>query len=170
MNDERYIEVKSEESGGTEAVVDRQSTQSQTDTSVPDYAYGRNQEPLDGPIAVRGLTAGGGSYYATATSVAATGDLTITGCPFAPTYARVTATRGYTTPSISIGCATANPGSIIGIASGNSVSSNSYLVIVRDSGGTVVSRATFSSFTADGCTVNFSTQSGTTQLLVELFG
>jgi hypothetical protein len=58
---------------------------------------------------------------------------------------------------------------MIGIASGLSESTNLFLVIVRDTGGTVVSRATLSSFTSDGCVINFSVQSGTTELLVELF-
>lgn len=139
------------------------------DTSTTQLIPGYSDEKMLIGAQTRGGS-GGGSYYATATSVASTGDKTITGCPFTPTYARCTATRGYTTPSISIGCATENPGSMIGIASGNSESTNLYFVIVRDTGGTVVSRATFSNFTSDGCVFNFSVQSGTTSLLVELFG
>lgn len=138
------------------------------DTSTTQLIPGYSDEKMLIGAQTRG--GAGGSYYATATSVSATGDKTITGCPFTPKYARCTATRGYTTPSISIGCATGNPGSMIGIASGSSESTNSYFVIVRDTGGTVVSRATFSNFTSDGCVFNFSVQSGTTSLLVELFG
>ena len=167
--DDRYKEV-TEEPKEDSVITDKQSEQAQPDTSVPVYDYGRNQEPLDGALAVRGGSAGG-SYYATATSVAATGNLTVTGCPFTPTYARVTAMRGYSgCVSTSVGAATASPGSMVGNSDGSNESSNSYFVIVRDNGGTVVSRATFTNFTSDGCVFNFSVQSGTTSLLVELFG
>jgi hypothetical protein len=138
------------------------------DTMTTQLVPGYSDEKMLMASQIRGSS--GGRYYATATSVSATGNKTITGCPFTPTYARCTATRGYNPPSISIGAGTANPGSMIAIASGVSESSNSYFVIVRDTGGTAVSRATLSSFTSDGCVINFSVQSGTTELLVELFG
>ena len=172
MSDSRYIEVKEPTKDAPSVVTDKQSTQSQPDTSVPDYAYGRNQEPLDGPIAVRGIAGGaGGLQYATAVTRASTGDLTITGCPFAPRYVRVDAHMGFS------GCTTTSAGFSSGAAgsvSGNSDcgvdNSNSDLVILRNNSGTVTHRATFSSFTSDGCIINFSVAVGTAGLLVTLYG
>ena len=112
MTDERYTEVKPEPESEA-AILDRQSSAEAAQVQTPDYSYGFNQEPLE-QQAVRG-SSGGGSYYATATSVSATGDKTITDCPFAPKYARCIATRGYTTPSISIGAGTGSTGSMIEI-------------------------------------------------------
>jgi hypothetical protein len=164
--DDRYLEVK-EVSGNDETYLDKQSTTLQPDVVTSDYSYGRNQEPLD-PQSVRGSTTQ--RHYQTVVSVSATGNLTITGCPFTPKYVRVTAVRGFTgCTSQSFGSATASPGSVVANYDGNTSSSNSYIVIVSDNSGTTVSRATFTNFTSDGCVINFSTQSGTTYLLVEFF-
>lgn len=169
MSDSRYIEVKEPTDEATKVTVDSQSSLPTPEPINSDYSYGRNQEPLDGNTAVRGMS--GGTYFATATSVSATGDKTITGCPFVPKFARCTAVVGltFTAPSVSVGAATGNPGSYVSCGKDAQDASNAYFVYLRDSSGTVVSRATFSSFTTDGCVINFSIQSLTTHFMVELF-
>lgn len=171
MSDSRYVEVKDETKESTSVITDSQSTQSQPDTSVPDYAYGRNQEPLDGPVAVRGLTSVSSSVFGTSITVSSTGDTTVTGCPFTPRYAIVHGFIGFSgCTSTSSGFSSGSAGSIAGNSDGGVDSSNSYLVILRNNSGTVTHRATLSSFTSDGCVINFSTATGTAAFLVTLFG
>jgi hypothetical protein len=52
--DDRYVTVSEKEP--ETVTVDKQSSEPVLNTSTPDYDYGRNQEPLDGPIAVRGIS------------------------------------------------------------------------------------------------------------------
>jgi hypothetical protein len=166
--DDRYVTVSEKEP--ETVTVDKQSSEPVLNTSTPDYDYGRNQEPLDGTIAVRG-GAGGGSQYATATTRSATGDLTITGCPFTPKYVRVDAHMGFVgCTSTSAGWSSGGVGSISGNFDSGKDNSNSYIIILRDNSGTVTHRATLSSFTSDGCVINFSVASGTAGLLVTLYG
>lgn len=168
MTDERYISVKEEPSNEPSVTLDKQSTQSHPDTSVPDYAYGRNQEPLDGAIAVRGMA--GGRTYCTAFDLSATGDQTITGCPFAPTSVRVDGFNGYTGfITASAGFSNGTVTAMAGAWDGDQESSTSYIVRLRNGSSTVTHEATLSSFTSDGCVINFSTASSTASFLVTLF-
>lgn len=168
--DDRYVTVK-EESDQEAPKIDSQSTQVVQDTVVPDYTYGRNQEPLDAVIAVRGASSGALKIFAKSTSVSSTGNETITGCPFTPTYAKITAVNGFTgCISVCVGCGTPTVQALVGAYDGGQDLSNSYIVRVRDTSGTIVSEGTLNSFTSDGCVLNFSTQSVTTRLLVELYG
>ena len=168
--DDRYITVK-EESDQEAPQIDSQSTQVVQDTVLPDYAYGRNQEPLDAVIAVRGGATGGGLVYGTSVTHSSTGDLTVTGCPFTPKYAIVHAFMGFSgCTTTSAGFSSGSSGSVAGNSDGGVDSSNSFIVLLRNNSGTTSHKATFSSFTSDGCVINFSTATGTASLLVILYG
>lgn len=165
--DERYSTIPEKEP--TELVQDKQSSVPQPEPVVPDYAYGRNQEPLDGPIAVRGI-GGSGSYYATS-GQHVSGDITISSCPFTPT--RIAVTAKYSTASGSSNSYGTYDGTnyncVTAAGGGDWFQSTDRVIHLYDGSGTTVKRGTVSSLTSTGCVLTFSTSSATVGYLVEFF-
>lgn len=139
------------------------------DTSTTQLIPGYSDEKMLIGAQTRGSS--GVGIFGTSITVNATGDTTVTGCPFTPKYAIVHGFIGFAgCTSTSSGFSSGSAGSIAGNSDGGVDSSNSYIVILRNNSGTVTHRATFSSFTSDGCVINFSTATGTAAFLVTLFG
>jgi hypothetical protein len=139
------------------------------DTSTTQLVPGYSDEKMLIGAQTRGSA--GGRTYCTAFDLNATGDKTITGCPFAPTSVRVDGFNGYTGfITASAGFSNGTVTAMAGAWDGDQESSNTYLVRLRNGSSVVTHEATLSSFTADGCVINFSTASATASFMVTLFG
>ena len=140
------------------------------DTSTTQLVPGYSDEKMLIGAQTRG-SAGGGRSYCTALDVSSTGDKTVTGCPFTPTSVEVHGFNGYT--GFITACAGFANGTVTAMAGawdGDQESSTSYLVRLRNGSSVVTHEATLSSFTSDGCVINFSTASATASFIVVLYG
>lgn len=139
------------------------------DTSTTQLIPGYSDEKMLIGAQTRGSA--GGSTYCTAFDVNATGDQTITGCPFAPTSVQVAGFNGYTGwVGSCVGFSNGTVQAVAGGWDGDQESSTSYLVRLRNASSVVTHEATLSNFTSDGCVINFSTASATASFIVTLFG
>ncbi len=176
MSDNRYIEVTEDTESDSE-VLDSQSTQSQPDTSTPTYDYGRNQEPLDAAVAIRGGGGGaatsGGAFFYNISHFTGGGTITVTGCPFTPS--RVSVHGSFSDGgglAFSYGSAqtTSDQGYVSTASKGNSEQgSGTYIATLRNSSGTAIKRLSFSSFTSDGVVLTAPVSAGTANFRIELF-
>ena len=175
MADSRYIEVSDDTESDSE-VLDSQSTQSQPDTSTPTYDYGRNQEPLDASVAIRGVgtsSSGSGAFFYNISHFTSTGTITVTGCPFTPS--RVSVHGSFSDGgglAFSYGSAqtTSDQGYVSTASNGNSEQgSGRYIATLRNSSGTSIKRLSFSNFTSDGVVITAPVSAGTANFRIELF-
>lgn len=169
--DERYVEVKDEKDSES-VTLDSQSTSELPSTETSDYSYGFNQEPLERQ-AVRGLSGASSSrFFYNVSHATGGGTITVTGCPFTPTYVSVNGSFS------DVGGVAFCYGSATGVSDQGYVSvgsnanseqgSGTYIATLRNSSGTSVKRLSFSSFTSDGVVLTAPVSAATTHFRIEL--